>query len=224
MKARNMLFISALFTCILCFAAGCNNGGSTDVSSFTGQPGSESGTPVIGQPGGAPGPVYVGAPIQTTSHDNNILFFLTGLTGSDMSFTPTGHIVTGGQPWNGITSGPGYDNIEFNIDIFCGRKGSNEVGEWFRNWSSNNNGKSIDGHNASVHDSMNFAVSGVMILNGNSYNVCLAQYGYASSNIWVICGANFTNLQGTYSMNTPDGKYNFQTTNTDSAFNITLNN
>jgi hypothetical protein len=199
---------------MISFQAGCNNGGGPDVSSFTGQ-GISPGADSVSNP--------IPSPIGAYSHDNNLTFQLQNFDyGSiTMSFTETAHSITSGQPWNGVTYSNNGTN-SFTIDVKCGRKGSGSPLQWMVDQLQG--GPVIGADGSSWHPgghlgspgSLNFAVTGVLTIDGNRYTICLGQAGEAWHNVWYLGGPGFTEY-----LITPDGKYAFDESGSDDMFLLT---
>ena len=112
-----------------------------------------------------------------------------------MTFTETGHCITDGQPWHGIS----YDGV-FNMTVDCGRKGSSGPSQWFLNAVGNgvyisaidsvNNNDVYSG--VSIPDKANFAFTGEVNIDGKVYEICVAQACIDACNVWFVGGPDFT--------------------------------
>ena len=169
------------------------------------------GSAEVGQVGGA---AVFPAPEDTTSHDNHVSFSLINIDNSAMAFSETGHRITDGQPWNGVTTNTQNDGW-FTIDVNCGRKGSSYVLGWFGSIVQNGPIINALGPPKPEPTSMNFAVSGILSIKGNHYNICLGQWGHEDHNTWYLGGADFLPP-----MQTPDGKYYITSGASDDVFVI----
>jgi hypothetical protein len=96
-----------------------------------------------------------------------------------------GYSITSGQPWEGITiKSDGTYPVEMNVR--AGRKGSSGPLNWFALHGGLEN--VISSEKWANIDSLNFAFSGVLIINGDRYSVVLGQEGFAGTNGWWIAG------------------------------------
>jgi len=135
-----------------------------------------------------------------TVRDNQKKF--TSDEGVNVSFEWDGnYCITDGQPW-GDADHPNavyMDNNTGTLDVWCGRHDSSKVGDYF-------NSVSPKGSNTyGSISSMNFAIQGNLIINGDKYYVIIGQLNNVH-NCWVIGGgAGYSS--GGYSITTPDGKY-----------------
>jgi hypothetical protein len=186
MQRRTGTYISLLLMVMVLILNGCSGSSDTPapLSGTTGTPGLSETPGLSGTPG-------IGDTIGAYAH-HNMLYFDTYAV-SSVSFSETGHSITGGQPWNGVSCS--YSSGVVTIDVNCGRKDSSGPSNWFLNYVGN-------GRYCSARDSVgeltpmpgdaNFAVSGVLTIDGNSYNVCFAQAGMSGSNLWFVGGPQFT--------------------------------
>lgn len=187
-----MKLVQIVLAVILVTCGGCGSGSDLD----------NSGVPASG-------------PVDTTSHDNRLNLSLVAVNYTTMSFTETGHFITGGQPWNGVsyTATPAW----FYIDVQAGRKGSGGPLTWFNSFLQG--GAVINGpYLWTQPTSMNFAVSGVLSIDANRYNICIGQWGHDDRNIWLVGGPGFPYQP---EMHTPDGKYWFTPGGSDDVVTIT---
>lgn len=119
----------------------------------------------------------------TTEHDNEFDFNASTNVNS-ISFKFNGdYIVTDGQPYGGVSSDGG------KIVVKAGRKGSEKCAKWFKDYVASNYENmihTVGGDN--LPDKLNFAIKGILTIDGESYEICLGQ-GHRSStgeNNWHI--------------------------------------
>ncbi len=140
-----------------------------------------------------------------TEHDNWV-YLESYMWDASISFNLTDHSITGGQPWGGVISGK--PDMNWGIDARAGRKGSNGPAGWFRDRASN--ATYTGGGSGNWPSKLNFAFSGTITIDGNSYNIVIGQGSSFSSNNWWVGGNGWTVHPGVYAnVVTPDGKYYF---------------
>lgn len=160
--------------------------------------------------------------VNVSVRDNRVIFHLSGFDTSTMTFAETGHNITDGQPWGSVTT-DASDSNTFVIDVKCGRKGSQGPLEWFKEQVHGGGILPAQGYQT-YPSSMNFALTGVLSIDGNNYTFCLGQYGAGIGNIWYIGGADFTQTEKPMeTISTPDGKYTFGIYNSNNSFSLTRN-
>lgn len=143
--------------------------------------------------------------------------------GPNISFTWSGqNSITGGQPWGGITSGPGTDSSsglpELQITAFAGRKGSSGPANWFVSNSAGGWFISDFSGGESGPTNLNFAFTGTLTVipadgstPANTYTVVIGQGHVATVNNWWMSGPGWTKgpyqsfTSSTDSMISPDG-------------------
>ncbi len=142
------------------------------------------------------------------SQVNSIVFYYTGE-----------YSVTDGQPWDGVTT----NNITsqkggvptYQVDVFAGRKASQPPADFFIQRAGTIN---IGVSGAAQFDALNFALTGVLEIEGNDYQVVIGQVGVMAgepNNIWYLgpneSGFNYVKTVYSYDqceyLTTPDGKY-----------------
>lgn len=116
-------------------------------------------------------------------HDNIFNFeAYTNVTSITFKFNGN-YIITDDQPWSGVSSDGG------KITIKAGRKGSEKCATWFKDYVASNYTNMIHtcgGDN--LPDKLNFAIQGILTIDGQSFDVCLGQ-GHrdsTSENNWHI--------------------------------------
>lgn len=148
-----------------------------------------------------------GALVGTTEHTNAVSFTNTnpnGTTNTDIgavSYSFDGHYsITEGQPWGGVPDTNGVGSLV--IEAGAGRKASEPVAEWF----TSNAGDYIGENSFSSSPSeLNFAFSGTLTVNGDSYPIVLAQGSNDEGNNWWVGGPGW--IGSGISLTSPDGKY-----------------
>ena len=129
------------------------------------------------------------------------------------------YYVTDGQPWDGvtinnITSQMGYP--AYQADVYAGRQSSELPAKFFNDRSG---GISVGpcGTYQSPLESLNFALSGILEIEGNDYPIVIGQNGVSGENCWYL-GPNASGFKviqwyrtsddATYEyLLTPDGQY-----------------
>lgn len=157
-----------------------NPAGSTGISSSVGVP-------------------VVGGQVGTVDHSNTVTL-IYGSTSqypgyvSDVTFTFNNqYSITGGQPWNGITTStdlttPGASTTAITAE--AGRKNSLGPANWFDTQSTAAIGGDAD-HNGNPSE-LNFAFAGSLSVDGVSYPVVIGQGSNAQGNNWWIGGQGWT--------------------------------
>ena len=139
-------------------------------------------------------------------HDN-IVMLVPWNWNPPLAFSYSDHSITSGQPWGGVTAG--IQDGFFTITAKAGRHSSSEVASWFKNHCSVAT-CSAD-CSGSWPDGLNFAFTGTVTINGDSYPVTLGQGSTLGKNNWWIGGPGYTTHQGgTYNVSTPDKRYYFE--------------
>ncbi|CAG9297059.1 hypothetical protein [Celerinatantimonas diazotrophica] len=127
----------------------------------------------------------------TTVHDNEFLFEAQ-TSDIEISFTyGNDYIVSDGQPFDGVTTKSA--NNELTITVKAGRHGTSRCADWFNS--------SVDGvYSRMIHTlggdnkpkELNFAIKGVLVINGTSFNICLGQGHHDSNNNWHLASDKMT--------------------------------
>lgn len=139
-------------------------------------------------------------------HDNLLMLVPNGWNPT-LTFTLGEHSITSGQPWDGCTASI-QDGI-FTIDAKAGRKGSSGVATWLHNHATN--ATCSDDCNCVWPSDLNFAFTGTITINGDSYPVTIGQGSTFGKNNWWIGGPGWTIHEGvTPNVRTPDQKYYFE--------------
>lgn len=143
--------------------------------------------------------------IDTTQHTNLVtISFAGGWTGGFE--WDGGYAISSGQPWSGVTSTPTGDTV--TIQILAGRHGTSQVAQWFRQRAS-----------AAVVSSdffadwpadLNFAFTGTLEVNGDTWPVVIGQGSDIFQNNWWIGGPGWSpggsgECAGVYTNTNPDG-------------------
>jgi hypothetical protein len=144
-------------------------------------------------------------PIDATQHDNYLFldpyFFNPTITYSEIT-----HSISSGQPWGGVTTS--YNSGIFEFDVKAGRHKTSGVADWFKSNCSKATGTMDPG--MAWPDDLNFAYTGTITIDGNSYDITIGQGSSMSGNNWWIGGPGWTIHSGVYAnVVTPDGKYFF---------------
>jgi hypothetical protein len=202
MKKLKSVLILALFTIGL-VSCGGDSGGS-DVGSCANKTATTSVTQQDATPNvtadtgcslqsATPNPV-----VGTTVHDNEMAFFPS----PDSIYLIAGvrfewdneYSITPGQPWEGVSvrsarsTDPRQGDIGY-VTAKAGRKGSNTPKDWFENRNQSGSGNKFSNEAGwSNIDSLNFAFTGTLIINGHRYPVIIGQEGYGGANGWWIAG------------------------------------
>ncbi len=156
--------------------------------------------------------------VATTEHDNYVQFNGDACITS-ASFAPQDSNITGGQPWGGVsTSNPYVANGTLELNVQAGRKDSSGPAAWFNQQAP----VYISAGTPPVNN-LNFAVTGELTLNGDTYLVALGQgnAGGGSSPWWLGGKGGFVQENQGSTLKTPDGKYVFAVNGLDDAFWMT---
>lgn len=143
--------------------------------------------------------------VGATQHDN-YLQILPEQFSPSMSYSYSGnHSITSGQPWGGVSSG-GYQG-GLQLDAKAGRKGSYDVANWFA--SNVSEATCTISSLSPLPYELNFAFTGTITINGNSYPVTIAQGHSGASNNWWIGGPGWVlpSKRLNNGVCTPDKKY-----------------
>lgn len=170
-----------------------------------------------------------------TEHDNTVIFtawptdkpcgVVTGTQVSTIVFYSTGdYSITDGQPWDGVTT----NNITsqkggvptYQADVLAGRKASESPADFFNGRAGKVN---IGPCGPAGLDTLNFALTGVLEIEGNDYPIVIGQVGVnTSSNCWYLGSSEgeFDYSEASYSsgskvyqcnyLTTPDGNYSIR--------------
>jgi hypothetical protein len=139
-------------------------------------------------------------------HDN-LVMLVPWQWNPTLAFSLENHSITSGQPWSGCSAS--IKDGFFTIDARAGRKASSGVADWFR--SNATNAICSDDCNCVWPSELNFAFTGTITVNGDSYQVTIGQGSTVGHNNWWIGGPGWTIHEGiTPNVRTPDGKYYFE--------------
>ena len=154
--------------------------------------------------------------VATTEHDNYVTFEGDRSCIQSASFAPQDSNITGGQPWGGVsTSNPYVANGTLELNAQAGRHDSSGPAAWFNQQAPS----SIPGSQGGINN-LNFAFTGELTLNGDTYLIALGQGNAGGgSSPWWLGGKGFT-VQGSNFLTTPDGKYQFFSKDSDDSFVI----
>ncbi|MFM2486596.1 hypothetical protein [Celerinatantimonas yamalensis] len=127
----------------------------------------------------------------TKVHDNEFLFEAQP---SDLAISFTygnDYIVSDGQPFDGVTTKSVSDVL--TITIKAGRHGTSRCADWFNSSVDGDYSRMIHtgGGDNKPHD-LNFAIKGVLDINGTSFNICLGQGHQGSKNNWHLASDKLT--------------------------------
>jgi len=143
--------------------------------------------------------------VDATQHDNWV-YLESYMWQASISFNLADHSITGGQPWGGVTTGT--PDMDWGIDAKAGRKGSTGPAEWFKAHASN--ATYTSGGSGAWPSELNFAYTGTITIDGNSYTIVIGQGNSFGRNNWWVGGPGWTVHPGVYAnVVTPDGKYFF---------------
>jgi len=147
--------------------------------------------------------------VDATQHDNYFDIWPQQFSPA-MSYSFSGNYkITSGQPWSGVSSAGSHGGLELLVK--AGRKGSYDNANWFD--SNVSNATCTADNLAPLPDGLNFALTGTLTINGNSYPVTIGQGHYGAFNNWWIGGPGwvFPNKStcGIGKICTPDRKYLF---------------
>lgn len=147
--------------------------------------------------------------IGTTEHDNRVQILPEGFS-PVMTYVFSGNYsITEHQPWSGVSSSTVVINGSNALEILAkaGRKNSGPPADWFK--ANVSAATCSDNSWTDMPNDLNFAFTGTLTIDGNSYPVTLGQ-GHptlTTDNDWWIGGPGWTS--GNNVVNTPDGKYLF---------------
>jgi len=132
--------------------------------------------------------------LKVSSHDNVVNFLCQNI--KNFKFELTGHSITSGQPWNGVTSKSPSNKGEIHVD--CGRKGSKDVAKWFANKLDGGQAIGINTSSKDLPDELNFAITGNIIFSfaNQTYkftNVVIGQGHFSGTNNWWYGGLDWSN-------------------------------
>lgn len=145
--------------------------------------------------------------LDTTQHDNNFQI-LPDQFNPSMSYTFNGNYsITSGQPWSGVSSEGCQGGIQ--VVAKAGRKGSESPANWFKS-----NVSCATCQNAGTNSfpgELNFAFTGTITINGDTYPITLGQGHAGANNNWWIGGPGWVFPDGSSrgEICTPDKKYLF---------------
>lgn len=134
-----------------------------------------------------------------TSHDNQFTLSMTGM--SNLQFQISGHSITSGQPWSGITSITCNGDGSCTMNVEAGRKASAEVAAWFQ--AQVGNGSAIGTNTIDkMPTDLNFAFVGQMTFShgGNTYtsakggSIVIAQGSGGGRNNWWLGGPGLSGV------------------------------
>ena len=145
--------------------------------------------------------------VATTEHDNYVILKeAPGGCVQSVQFIPMDANITGGQPWGGIsTSSPYTPGGSLELNAKAGRHDSPVPAQWFNDRAPVN----ISQNNNPIKN-LNFAFTGELIINGDTYIIAFGQGNQGSGQSpWFVGGQGF---RGPFRYNesaiqTPDGKY-----------------
>merc|ERR1719295_65588 len=126
---------------------------------------------------------------KTTEHDNKVYFNCNNIY--NFSFVMSDHIVSHGQPWDGVTSSSQENKGE--LIAKAGRHGTSDVAKWFESRLNGGQAVGINSGETSAPSNLNFAFIGNMsfVLEGKEYqlnNVVIGQGHYTTANNWWFGG------------------------------------
>jgi hypothetical protein len=154
--------------------------------------------------------------VDVTQHDNIVILMPDwGATG--VSFTLTDHDITSGQPWGGVSSS--YQGGSLSIDAKAGRHNSGGCATWFKDHCSNATCCNWPSGCNPWPSELNFAFTGTLIIDGDSYTITLGQGSDGVHNNWWVGGPSWTTWSSPFgdAVVTPDSKYYFEAA--DDTFN-----
>merc|ERR1719295_2116778 len=93
---------------------------------------------------------------KTTEHDNKVYFNCNNIY--NFSFVMSDHIVSHGQPWDGVTSSSQENKGE--LIAKAGRHGTSDVAKWFESRLNGGQAVGINSGETSAPSNLNFAVIG----------------------------------------------------------------
>lgn len=111
------------------------------------------------------------------SQVNSIVFYYDG-----------GYSVTSGQPWDGVTTNNNAVNAgypDYQVDVYAGRKSSEPPADFF-NQRAGTTYVGPCNSDTSPFTAMNFALTGVLEIEGNDYQIVIGQAAFSGSNCWFL--------------------------------------
>lgn len=125
-----------------------------------------------------------------TEHDNDVFFAIAGV--EDFDFQEEAHSITDGQPYSGTSSEVSDPGAEGKITVKAGRKGSEDVAEWFKDQVGAGQTVVCDS-SGTFPDKLNFAVEGTLKMTvGDNKVTCndvlVAQGHFGANNNWWMGG------------------------------------
>ena len=147
-------------------------------------------------------------PLDTSLHSNNLNILPEGFSPSISYAWDFHYSITSGQPWEGVSSSGYHSGIQITAE--AGRHGSEGPANWFKERAPY--AASTDANpSTSFPTDLNFAFTGTITINGDSYPITIGQGHTGAQNNWWIGGEDWhwpsDNSYG--EINTPDGKYRF---------------
>ena len=141
-------------------------------------------------------------PEPTVALRDNIAEFVRYPSINNVTYISNGqYSITSGQPWGGISTSESDGSCIINAR--AGRKGSTGPVQWFKGRASQ--AFCASGQEAAWPIDLNFAFDGTLIIDGNSYQLVVAQGNDGIHNNWWIGGTGWTSVK--YGLVTPDKKY-----------------
>jgi hypothetical protein len=169
---------------------------------------------------------------RATSHSNQLTIAFSTNPGpqqfQNVAFTSSNeYSITGGQPWGGVSTSYGEDIQgagSMVITVEAGRHDSTAPAQFFL---ANANGFFGANSFSSAPSELNFAFTGVLTIDGSSYDIVIGQGSNSEGNDWWIGGQGWT-LTTSVQLTSPDGKYSFnigfgQTKANDDSFSLSMN-
>ena len=146
--------------------------------------------------------------VDTSTHDNWVQL-VPWADNVQLSFELADYSITSGQPWGGVSTGT-QDNT-WGIDVKAGRKGSGSVADWFKSHASAAWCANFPSNCPDWPSELNFAMTGTIKINDDSYPITIGQGSTGLHNNWWIGGPGWT-LDVTFGVAvvTPDRKYFFE--------------
>lgn len=160
--------------------------------------------------------------VGTTMHANLVSIYPADANSGlyeGLSFTPSGdYSISSGQPWGGVTTGTGaFDALQ--ITAQAGRHDSSGPAEFFTQNTSAMIGGAAYGDTPSE---LNFAFTGTLTVDGNSYDLVVGQGSNMDGNNWWFGGEGWTQV-GAGQINTPDDRYTLMAGKSQEAFTLAAN-
>ncbi|MCF2908431.1 hypothetical protein L1285_08855 [Pseudoalteromonas sp. DL2-H2.2] len=126
-------------------------------------------------------------------HKNN--FYFKGSSGIESINFYYGNVnsVTPGQPWGEITSTQENHNKTVKIVVDSGRKADKANAKWFNETVNSDGNKMFHTRGGdNVPSKLNFAIKGILEINGEQFNVCLGQGTSGTYNNWHLASEDIT--------------------------------